>query len=210
MRALAAAEHQQQEAADRLGRHIRHLAVGQHSVAHRRAGHLRPCFRAAVHPLGRRERQRHAIGEARQEPVGPPHHRVLLVDRGGDAERARGHDRRQSGIAAEADHRQGIDLAQQVARLQIAVEQTAEGLRHGHRRAAGEGGRRDEMDGARRKFALVLFHALIGRELDLVAAALELLRQGGGGKQMPARAARGEKDRARGHAARSLMRSDSA
>ena len=66
------------------------------------------------------------------------------------------------------------------------------------------------MDGARREFALIFFHALVGRELDLVAAAVELLRQGGGGKQMPARAARGEKDRARGHAARSRMCSDSA
>ena len=51
------------------------------------------------------------------------------------------------------------------------------------------------------KFAPVFFHALIGRKLDLIAAALKLLRQGGGGKQMPARAARGEKDRARAHAA---------
>jgi UDP-N-acetylmuramoylalanine--D-glutamate ligase len=41
--------------ADRLGRHIGHVTVGQHIVPHRRAGHLRPLFRAAVHALGLRE-----------------------------------------------------------------------------------------------------------------------------------------------------------
>ncbi len=66
------------------------------------------------------------------------------------------------------------------------------------------------MNGAGGKLALILFHALVGGELDLIAAALELLRQGSGRKEMAARAPRGEKDRARAHAARSLTGSDSA
>ena len=60
------------------------------------------------------------------------------------------------------------------------------------------------------KSPLVFFHPLVGGELDLVTAALELLGQGGSGEEMAARASRGEKDRARAHAARSLTRSDSA
>ena len=66
-------------------------------------------------------------------------------------------------------------------------------------------GRRNTMNGARRKLDAIFLGAHVGRKLDLIAAALKFLRQGRSGKEMPARAARSEKDRARGQAACSLM-----
>ena len=66
------------------------------------------------------------------------------------------------------------------------------------------------MNGAGRKLDAVFLSANVGRKLDLVATALELLRQGRGGKEMPARAACGEQDRAPAHAACSLTGAASA
>ena len=102
------------------------------------------------------------------------------------------------------------DLLEETAGAEIADAEPGEGLRHGEGIAAAERRRGNAVDGAGRKLDAVFLGANVGRELDLVAAALELLRQGRGGKQMPARAARGEQDRAPAHAACSLTGAASA
>ncbi len=123
----------------------------------------------------------------------------------GMREHARGDDRRQRRIAAEADDGARVDLLEQTQRADEADAEAGEGLDHGNRAAARQRRRRDAVNGARRELDAIFLGADVGRELDLVAAALQLLRQGSSGKQMPARAPRSEQDRARGQAACSLM-----
>ncbi len=60
------------------------------------------------------------------------------------------------------------------------------------------------MDRIGREIAAIFLGAHVGRKLDPIATAAELVRQRGGGKEMPARATGGEQDRALAHATCSL------
>ena len=114
------------------------------------------------------------------------------------------------GIAAKANHGLGRDLPQETPRAEEANAELGEGHRHGERIAARQRGRGNAVNSARRKLDAIFLGADVGRQLDLVAAALELLCQSRGGKEMPARAARGKQDRAAAHAACSLTEAASA
>ncbi len=69
---------------------------------------------------GVRETGGNPLDAPRKEAVGASQHGVLLVDHGRNAELAGRQHCRQRGIATEADHRLGIEPAQQTVRLDDA------------------------------------------------------------------------------------------
>src|SRR5581483_9814282 len=79
-----------------------------------------------------------------------------------------------------------------------------EGAGDGNRTLAGHSGRGDAVDGAGGKVDAVFLRAVVGYELDRIAAPGKLLRERRRGKEMPPRASGGEQDRADAHAAFSL------
>ena len=119
------------------------------------------------------KRQRDLVDEARQKPVGAAHHRVLLVDCRRDAERARGDDGRQRGIAAKADHRPRLQAQQHAQRAGIADAEPGEGGSDGDGRAAGERGGRNAMNGAGGKVAAIFLSPHVGGELDGISRGAE-------------------------------------
>src|SRR5262249_34902642 len=90
MCALASAEDEKEEARAWSGWSVGGIAIAKYCVAYRNAGQPRLSFGVGAKQLGRLERQRNLVDEARQQPVGAAHDRVLLVDCGRDFQRVRG------------------------------------------------------------------------------------------------------------------------
>src|SRR5262245_4976089 len=119
MCALAPAENEEQKA-PRKWRCVGGTTIGEYGVTYRDAGHSRLSLGVGAEQLGRLKRQRDLVHEAREEPVGTAHDRVLLVDCSRDFQRACGDDRGKRGIAAKADHRAWLDLLKQTPRSEKA------------------------------------------------------------------------------------------
>ena len=102
-----------------------------------------------------------------QHAVGAAEHGVLLVQGRRDAAQAGRNQRRKSRIAAEADHRTGLHLAQQLEGGGDAARQQPS--RHGPRPPAsadGQGGGGNAIDGARRKVRAIAVAAHVRHQID--------------------------------------------
>ncbi len=198
--ALAAAENQQPQ---RIAvRRIRRRRGGNDRRPHRIAGQRRlgGRRRSAAEHVGKRGGDR---GHARrQEPVGPPDHRVGVMNQARHAAPGRRQHRRNGRIAAEADDGGGLEPADQGAGLDQAEAEhairfcvKAIGLRAAQRRA------RHDVDGVVGERAAVARGAPIGGEMNGDAALGQRRRQRFGRKQMAARTAGRDQHRRAGQAA---------
>ena len=108
---------QHQQAQRSLRGHIGQGGQRRDRRTHRIAGD-HGC-RACRHPLRRSETQRQHIGMPRQEPVGAPQHRILLVQdhRWAMPHQSRRQHRRHAGISTEPHHRGRIVPRQDPPRL---------------------------------------------------------------------------------------------
>jgi hypothetical protein len=195
-----------------IGHHARALAAAGNEHAER-AGRVRIGFRggrkhhrpyriAGERRLGgERRRERHVrkaggdrVHARAEHPVGAPHHGIGVMDHGRDTPERCGEHRRQRRIAAETDHRNRPDAAQQAQRLDGPDTQGHDGSRQRNRIASADRGARDQVDLARRKIPPVARRAFIGRKIDRDTAPPQRLRQGIGGKQMSAGPAGREQD----------------
>ena len=168
---------------------------GDHRRPHGIAGHADFCLDRAIDGL-----QGKAAGDpgdaGTQESVGPSHHRVLLMQDGRNPEQRRGQQRRHGRIAAEADHGARPDGSELQKRGRKPGAERERGARLGER--AGVGGRRGRkgVNGAGGKIAAVFERPAVGREFDFRPALGERGGERGRGKEMAARAAGREQDRA--------------
>ena len=151
------------------------------------------------HPLGRGETQRQPVGIPRQEAIGAAQHRVLLVQdhRRPMPHQSRGEHRRDTGIAAEADHRGGMDARQDPPRLRTRHRPaTAPPCpRAAAPRPAIAGAADHEVLEAGEHRALQSARAGVGHQRHAPAARQQLARQRFGREEMAAGAAGRDHDR---------------
>ncbi len=109
--ALAAAEDDKVNGVARIKLGIGRRCDPAHSVAHWISGdHL---FQIeAIGKSGVTKAHRQDIGKAGQRPVGPAHHRILLVQHGRHVGALRGGQRGDRWIAAKSDHHGRVEGAQ--------------------------------------------------------------------------------------------------
>ena len=113
-RALAAAEHEQPERARRLRRGDRASPPPRSPPAAPGCRCASPWRRASARASSTPAKLvAIALTRAREQPVGAPHHRVLLVDERRDLAQRRRQHRRHGRIAAEADDRGRLDAPEQ-------------------------------------------------------------------------------------------------
>ena len=135
-------------------------------------------------------------GDARrQQPVGAADDGIGIVDHGRHAAPGRGQHRRQRRIAAEADHRRGLEPSDQRPCLRKAGGERCGGLRQGNRIARPQRGACDHVHGLVDEGAAVARGAPVGRKMHRDAARNERGGERLGGKQMPARSAGRHKNR---------------
>ena len=131
-RALAAAEHEQTQ---RIGRSPDRASAAAATTAgpHRIAGERR--FRGELRLVPQQIGERRGDGDdaRRQQPVGAPDHGIGVVDQRRHAAPCRRQHRRHGRIAAEADHRGGLQPADQRPGLDDAETERRGGSGHGDR-----------------------------------------------------------------------------
>ena len=175
---------------------IRKRRRGDDRGAHRIAGDPDFGLDRAIDPL-----QGKAAGDAvdagAQKPVGPAHHRVLLMQDARNSQEPGGEERRHGRIAAEADDRPRPDGSQLQKRGRKPSAKGDRGARLGERARVRGRRRRKGVDGAGGKIAAVFERPAVGRELDFHPPLGERGGQRGRGKEMAAGAAGREQDRAR-------------
>ncbi len=133
-----------------------------------------------------------ALTRAAREAVGAAHHRVLLVQQGGDSQKTRGENRRYRGIAAEADHDRRPHLAHQHDRPGESIGKLHSCARDRDRIAPAEGLARHDISGFE---MLAVFHGAAVRRKRCRDPALRQRRAKClGGEQMPTGAAGGHHD----------------
>ena len=164
----------------------------QHRLAHRIADRMDLRVQPRRQPLGLVIARRDRIDAARDQPVDAAQHRVLLVQRGRDALRERGEQRRQRGIAAEADHGGGLEGSVQLARHRAARPHLSRGRQPAQRALhleapGGEDVRLDAFEQPRK-----LHPARVADQRDTMPAPGQLGRQRGGGDHVATGAAGGE------------------
>ena len=190
-RALAAAGDEQPEDAVVGQRRIGLVAKRQHLVAHRIADQMGLALAAFGEPLDVRIGGGDRVDPARDDPVDPAEHRILLVDQGRDPVALRRHQRGQRRIAAEADHRRRLERLVEPRGHRPAGEDLADRAEPADRPAAQPAGGEDmdrhalEQPGDARA-------AIVGDQRDAMAAPHQLLGQRMGGDHVPAGAAGGE------------------
>ena len=132
-----------------------------------------------------------------EKPVGAAEHGVLLVQdhRRTLPHQTRGQHRRDAGIAAEADHRRGVDAREDPPRLQHAAAHRQHRLARAQRAAAGDAGAADDEPLEPREHrALQTAGARVGHQRHAPPARQQFARQRLGGKEVAARAAGGDDD----------------
>jgi len=105
---LAATGDEHAEDAILLQQRVWAAAQVQHRLAHRIADQVNFISVARLQPLGIRIARGDRVDAARDQAVDAAEHGVLLVHRGRNAGREGGGERGERGIAAEADHRGGL------------------------------------------------------------------------------------------------------
>ena len=123
------------------------------------------------------------------------------MDHGRDAAQHGAEQRRNGGIAAEADHGGGSQPAEQAQRLHGAAAELERGAGYVQGVAPREGRARHDMGGVPGKFA-VTAGAFVGDEIDRDAATRERDRERLGRKQVPPGPARRHDDERRTDALR--------
>jgi hypothetical protein len=190
-RALAAARHQHAEDAVLAQGREGLRAERDHFVPHRIADQMDLVLQARRQPVDPLIGGRDGVDAARHQPIDAAEHGVLLVDDGRYAHRSRREQGRQSGVAAEADHRRRPHRFVQ-SLGHGAAGQDRLGRAEQADRVPGNAAGGQDMDGHAVEQAGNARAALVRHQCDMVAALHQLLGQGMGRDHMPAGAAGGE------------------
>ena len=195
-RPLRTAEHEQLERAGFAGWRIGRGGHIQHRFANWIAGenHLALQGRRQIDDF--RKRRGDHVHALRHRPVGAAHDGVLLVNGRGNAHARGGQQRRERRIAAEADDGGRTVPPQPEPRLGHPLEQPEKLERQFPGLAEGQSGGGYLHDVHGREAVTVFAPPGIGEEHHDEAAPHQFLGQRLGGKEMPARAARGQRDQA--------------
>ncbi len=169
------------------------MGHGPHPVAHRIAGqHLFERQRVGEARGGKAHGEN--VGEAGQRPVGAAHDGVLLVQDARNAEKARRHEGREGRVAAKADDGIGAHVAQLLPGHGHAAQDSDATAHELDRIAQRRRCRRHDVHLPGGKVPAIGFDAMVGHQLDGMAAADEFLCQGHGREEMSSRAARHESE----------------
>ena len=183
-RALAAAGDQHMDRPARLRGSIRPVGQGADVRPHRIADQAHPRLDARRHQPQVREGRRHRADIGAEPAVGPPQHRILLMQQRRPPLAQRRQQGRGRGIAAEAHHHRRIQPLQGRSRLEQAACNGHARLGHADRSAPGGGVQRDPFLG--RKGLGIGLAPVIGGQHDPPATPRQLARQRLGRKHMPA------------------------
>ncbi len=137
--ALAAAEYEKLQGPAIDERRIADRRRGDHRRPHRITGVGRLCGQRRIIVENPRKARGDGAHARRQHPVGAADHRVLFVDQRGNTAQARGEQRRDGRIAAEADDHRGLEPRQHHPGFEQAVGQQAAGFCQRQRIAAAGG-----------------------------------------------------------------------
>ena len=187
-RALASASHQhaKQRVLGEFGE--RFAPQSQHFGSHRIADKVDFAPQLGIKPVNLVVRGGDGIDPLGKEAIDPAQHRVLLVDHCRDFRPMRRDQRRQRGIAAEADHTGRLEAVEQAQRHRAALQDRAQPLERGQRILA-HAPRRQHMRRQAGRLARNARAALVSHQRHVVATPVKLHRQRERGQQVPAGAA---------------------
>jgi hypothetical protein len=175
-RALASTGDEDFQRRDVVERRERQLAQTSNLLANRIADRDRLGKIFGLQPIDLVISSGHRLGIAGEQTIDAPQHRVLLMQHGRDVHRTRRQQRRESGIAPEADDDVRLMLAIKALGLAPALENGERRLGHADRPAA-QTPRRKDMHRHILKQPGIAGAACVGNQQDAMAAALQFCRE---------------------------------